>query len=122
MTNQILFFILVEIVSFVFLYRLIATKKLLEKYAVLWVLAQLASLIVFLIVYFNPASVHFLGFEIGSNFLIFCYLLLLSGISLQLSMELTRQERRLEQAATQIALLKEAVETLNRHLLDKDEI
>jgi predicted ABC-type exoprotein transport system permease subunit len=101
---------------------LIATKKLLEKYAVLWVLAQLSSLIVFLIVYFNPSSVQFLGFEIGSNFLIFCYLLLLSGISLQLSMELSRQERRLEKVATQIALLNEAVESLHKHLSDKDEI
>ena len=122
MTSQILIFILIEIVSFLFLYRLIATKKLLEKYAVLWVLAQLSSLIVFLIVYFNPSSVQFLGFEIGSNFLIFCYLLLLSGISLQLSMELSRQERRLEKVATQIALLNEAVESLHKHLSDKDEI
>ena len=122
MTSQILIFILIEIVSFLFLYRLIATKKLLEKYAVLWVLAQLSSLIVFLIVYLNPSSVQFLGFEIGSNFLIFCYLLLLSGISLQLSMELSRQERRLEKVATQIALLNEAVESLHKHLSDKDEI
>ena len=122
MTSQILIFILIEIVGFLFLYRLIATKKLLEKYAALWVLAQLSSLIVFLIVYFNPSSVQFLGFEIGSNFLIFCYLLLLSGISLQLSMELSRQERRLEKVATQIALLNEAVESLHKHLSDKDEI
>jgi hypothetical protein len=122
MTSQILIFILIEIVSFLFLYRLIATKKLLEKYAALWVLAQLSSLIVFLTVYFNPSSVQFIGFEIGSNFLIFCYLLLLSGISLQLSMELSRQERRLEKAATQIALLSEAVERLHKKLTDKDEI
>jgi hypothetical protein len=120
MSSQILLFILIELSASILLYHLISAKKLLEKYAVLWALAQLASLIAFLFVYFNPASVHLFGFEIGSNFLIFSYLLLLSGISLQSSVELSRQERRLERAATQIALLSEAVETLSKKLSDND--
>jgi hypothetical protein len=120
MSSQIALFILIELATTVTLYYLISTKKILEKYAVLWIVAQIASFVSFLLVYYNPASVQLFGFEIGSNFLIVCYLLLLSGISLQLSIELSRQERRLERAATQIALLNEAVEALNKHLPDKD--
>ena len=105
MNKQIAFFLIFEILGFFLIYRLIAKKKLLEKYALFWILAQLVSIIFFLLVYFNPSSVAFLGFKIGSNFLIICALVILSSISLQLSIELSRQERRLELAATQIAIL-----------------
>jgi hypothetical protein len=110
LNKQIATFLTFEILGFLSIYRLIARKKLLEKYALLWIIAQLLSIIFFLIVYFNPTSVAFLGFKIGSNFLIICALVILSSISLQLSIELTRQERRLELAATQIAILLNTID------------
>jgi|LakMenEpi03Aug12_release.lakeMendotaPanAssembly.Ray.scaffolds.fasta_scaffold371133_3 hypothetical protein len=106
MTKQILFFALIEFLAFSFLAKLVLSKRLLEKYAIFWVLALVSSTGGFLVVLIRPEAVGILGFKVGSNLLIFGSLLLLSSLCLQLSVELSRQEKKLERFATAFAILQ----------------
>ena len=106
MTTQILFFITVELLAFFILFKLVTSKKLLEKYTIFWLIALLSSILAFFIVLVSPEAVQFLGFKVGSNLLIFGSIVLLSGLCLQLSTELSRQEKRLEKLASALALLQ----------------
>ena len=106
MTTQILFFVIVEALAFLVLFKLVTSKKLLEKYTIFWLIALVTSIIAFLVVLVNPDLVQILGFKVGSNLLIFGSIVLLSGLCLQLSTELSRQEKRIEKLASSVALLQ----------------
>ena len=106
MITQILFFITVEVFAFCILFKLVTSKKLLEKYTIFWLIALLTSIIAFSIVLVSPKAVQILGFKVGSNLLIFGSIVLLSGLCLQLSTELSRQEKRLEKLASALAILQ----------------
>ncbi len=106
MTTQILFFVIVEALAFLVLFKLVTSKKLLEKYTIFWLIALVTSIIAFLVVLVNPDLVQILGFKVGSNLLIFGSIVLLSGLCLQLSTELSRQEKRIERLASSVALLQ----------------
>jgi hypothetical protein len=105
-TTQILFFVIVEALAFLVLFKLVTSKKLLEKYTIFWLIALVTSIIAFLVVLVNPDLVQILGFKVGSNLLIFGSIVLLSGLCLQLSTELSRQEKRIEKLASSVALLQ----------------
>jgi hypothetical protein len=105
-TTQILFFVIVEALAFLVLFKLVTSKKLLEKYTIFWLIALVTSIIAFLVVLVNPDLVQILGFKVGSNLLIFGSIVLLSGLCLQLSTELSRQEKRIERLASSVALLQ----------------
>ena len=122
MTSQILFFIAVEVLAFVVLFKLVMSKKLLEKYTIFWLIALLTSVISFLVVLVSPNAVQILGFKLGSNLLIFGSIILLSGLSLQLSTELSRQEKRLEKLASALALLQLEVRDKMKKPNSSDEI
>ncbi len=110
MTNQQLLFVFIELSAFCLLFKLVASKKLLEKYIVLWLIALITSLVSYSLVFLAPSSVSFFGFKVGSNLLIFGWLLILSALTLQLSVEMSRQEKRTEILATQIALLNSKIQ------------
>jgi hypothetical protein len=85
--------------------RLVARRQLLVKYAVLWVAVAilLSALAAF------PALLQWLagllGFEVPSNMLFFAGISLLLAIVLQLSLEVSRIERRLQRVAEELALM-----------------
>jgi hypothetical protein len=85
--------------------RLVARGQLLVKYAVLWVAVAgvLAALAVF------PALLAWLagllGFQVPANMLFFASISLLLAIALQLSLEVSRIERRLQRVGEEVALL-----------------
>lgn len=87
--------------------RLVARRQLLVKYAALWigVAILLSALAVF------PALLQLLagllGFEVPSNMLFFASISLLLVIALQLSLEVSRVERRLQRVAEELALMGE---------------
>ena len=96
---------ILTVVVVVVVLRLVARRQLLVKYAVLWVAVALllSALAIF------PALLawlaRLLGFEVPANMLFFASICLLLAIALQLSVEVSRVERRLQRVAEELALL-----------------
>lgn len=97
--------LLLTVAVVVVVLRLVARRQLLVKYAVLWIaVALLLSTLAIL-----PGVLQFLatllGFQVPANMLFFAAISLLLAISLQLSLEISRIERRLQRLAEEIALM-----------------
>ena len=85
--------------------RLVARRQLLVKYAALWIgVAALLSVLAAFPVLLEWLA-GFLGFEVRSNLLFFASISLLLVIALQLSLEVSRIEHRLQRVAEELALL-----------------
>jgi hypothetical protein len=96
---------LLAVVVVVVVLRLVARRQLLVKYALLWV--AVAGLLSVLAI-FPPLLgwlAGLLGFAIPSNMLFFASVSLLLAIALQLSLEVSRIERRLQRVAEEVALM-----------------
>ncbi|HTW17957.1 MAG TPA: DUF2304 domain-containing protein [Nocardioides sp.] len=98
---------LVAVLVVALVLRLVASRRLLVKYAVLWLVVSVTLAVMAII----PDSVEALsdlaGFEVPSNFLFFAALGLLLCVNLQVSRELTTVERQLQRLAEEIAILRE---------------
>jgi hypothetical protein len=96
---------LLTVVVVVVVLRLVARRQLLVKYAVLWVAVAclLSVLAIFPTLLAWLAGV--LGFEVPSNMLFFAAIVLLLAVTLQLSLEVSRIERRLQRVAEELALM-----------------
>ena len=121
MTMQIFFFITVELFAFFILFKLVNSKKLLEKYTIFWLIALFTSIFAFFVVLVSPKAVQILGFKVGSNLLIFGSVILLSALCLQLSTELSRQEKRIEKLASALAILQLKVQDEIKKIHDSEQ-
>lgn len=85
---------------------LVMDRRLLVKYAALWLAVALVLVTLALI----PGVLEFvtrtLGFELPANMLFFAASVLLLFVSLQMSVELTSVEARVQRLAEEIALLE----------------
>jgi hypothetical protein len=87
--------------------RLVLRRRLLVKYASLWLVISVVLVVMAVI----PGSLrglsHLLGFQVPSNLLFFCGFVLLLFVTVQVSVELTGVERRVQRLAEELALLQE---------------
>lgn len=102
---------------------LLVRRQLREKYALLWLVIGLATLMlaVFpgLLVWLASA----LGVEVPSNLLFALALALLIGVTLHLSWELSTAEEEVRRVAEEVAILRTEVEALQRagrHGIDRE--
>ncbi len=97
---------------------MLLTRRLREKYAVLWILIALAVLIVGLFPGLLGALTALLGVQLPSNLLFATAILLLLGVSLHLSWELSQVEEETRRLAEEAAILRAQLDRVERRLDD----
>jgi hypothetical protein len=116
--------VVVAVLAFVLVFELLRRRRLRQKYAFLWVLVAGATV---LLSVFPGALAHasaLLGIAVPSNLLFLVSLLILFGVSLQLSIEvgvLEEQSRRLAEEVGALRLRLEEVEWRTRLGLGVEE-
>src|SRR5947209_7163357 len=88
------------------LFEMMRRHRLREKYAVIWFVIAVSSLVVAVFPSLLVALSDALGLQVPSNLVFFVASLVLLGLSLQHSYELGRSEDRVRTLAEEIALLR----------------
>ena len=87
--------------------RLVVRRRLLVKYAALWLVVSIVLVVMALIPGSLQALARLLGFVVPANLLFFAGFVLLLMVTVQISVELTGVERRVQRLAEEIALIQE---------------
>jgi len=95
-----------SLVTLVLLFELLRRKHLREKYAILWVVVALGTLVVAAFPQLLFWMSDLVGVEVPANLLFFFASMLLLGISVHHSYELGRLEERTRTLAEEVALLR----------------
>lgn len=88
-------------------------RQLREKYATLWLVIGLALLVLAIFPDLLGGLARLLGVEIPSNLLFALSIVLLVGVALHLSWELSRAEDEIRRVAEDVAILRADVEALS---------
>lgn len=91
---------------------LLLRRQLREKYATLWLLIGVAVLILALFPGLLFALSRVLGFEVPSNLLFVLSIVLLVGVALHLSWELSRAEEEIRRLAEESAIARAELDAL----------
>lgn len=92
------------------LFELLRRHRLREKYAVIWGLLSLAAIVGAVFPGLLTGASDALGLEVPANLLFFLSIVVLLGLTLQLSYELGRTEDQIRTLAEEVALLRLQVE------------
>lgn len=103
------FFVLVALTIMGFIVSLLRSRRLREKYAALWIVVGTAVLVLALAPSLLQVLAHMLGFQVPSNLLFLLAILLLLGVSLHLSLAISRLEDETRVLAENIAILNTIV-------------
>jgi len=87
--------------------RLVVRRRLLVKYAALWLVVSVVLVVMALIPGSLSGLADLLGFVVPANLLFFSGFVLLLLVTVQLSVELTSIERRIQRLAEEVALMQE---------------
>lgn len=104
--------IVLAIIIIGFVLWMLLTKRLREKYAVLWLIIALAVLVAGIFPGLWEALTVALGVQLPSNLLFAAAILLLMGVALHLSWELSGSEEEIRRLAEESAILRAEVEGL----------
>ncbi|PKI92052.1 DUF2304 domain-containing protein [Actinomycetales bacterium SN12] len=96
----------IAVVALVVVLWMLLTRRLREKYAVMWILIALAVLVVGLFPGMLETLTALLGVQLPSNLLFATAILLLLGVSLHLSWELSQVEEETRRLAEEAAILR----------------
>jgi hypothetical protein len=100
----------------VIIITMLLRRQLREKYATLWLLIGLAVLVLALFPGLLFALTDVLGFEVPSNLLFVLSIVLLVGVALHLSWELSRAEEEIRRLAEESAISRGETESLSARL------
>ncbi|SIN70448.1 DUF2304 domain-containing protein [Agromyces cerinus] len=103
--------ILVSIVVYMLL-----SRKLREKYAILWIVIGLVVLVLGIFPQLLEWFTVALGVQVPSNLLFSLAILLLLGVSLHLSWEISQAEDEIRRVAEESAILNAELERLSRRI------
>lgn len=92
--------------------ELLRRRQLREKYAALWLFVSIVGVVLALAPGLLTRLAAWLGFGVPANLLFFAGFILLLVIAMQLSLELGRREDETERLAEEVALLRNALATL----------
>lgn len=104
--------IAISVLIIVFVVRLLLMRRLREKYAVLWLLLGFSLLVLGLFPNLLAAATEALGVELPANLLFATSIVILGGIALHLSWELSQSEDESRRLAEEIAILGARVDEL----------
>lgn len=111
-----IFSVVVAVAALVLVVELLRRRRLREKYAVIWVVISIGTLVVAIFPSLLLGIARALGIQTPSNLLFFGSLLVLFAVSLQLSREvglLEEQSRRLAEEVGALRLRVDALEKKN---------
>lgn len=94
-------------------------RQLREKYAIMWLLIGLAILILAVFPGLLIGLAHALNVEVPSNLIFALALVLLVGVALHLSWELSQAEDEVRRVAEEVALLRADIEAIRREQVDR---
>ena len=97
--------VVVAVITIATLFRVLRSGHLREKYAVLWILVGLTIVVVGLWPGLLGILSTWLGVQVPSNLLFFLAIVLLLGVSLHLSLAVSRLEDEARTLAEEVALL-----------------
>ena len=100
-----LFYFLVTVIVIVIILTLLRSRRLREKYAALWIVVGLAIVLLATVPGLLSFLSNLLGFEVPSNLLFVLAIFLLLGVSLHLSLEISRLEDETRVLAENVAIL-----------------
>lgn len=100
-----IFFIIIALLFLLLVMSLLRSRKLREKYAALWIIIGLLSVILALFPRLLSWLARLVGVQVPSNLLFVLAISLLLGLSLQLSLEVSRAEERVRVLAEHVAIL-----------------
>ncbi len=92
--------------TLVVIFEMLRRQRLREKYAVIWVVVALMTVLLAVFPGILTASADLLGVQVPANLLFFGAILLLLLVSVQLSYEVGRLEERTRTLAEEVALLR----------------
>jgi hypothetical protein len=101
-----------SVVTLIVLFEMMRRHRLREKYAVLWVLVALATLVVALFPPVLTNLAELVGVQVPANLLFFLASMLLLMVSVQHSHELSRLENHGRTLAEEVALIRLELEVL----------
>lgn len=116
--------LVLALVILIIVVRLLLLRRLREKYAVMWLVIALAVLILGLFPQLLLSLTEALGVQVPANLLFALAIVLLLGVALHLSWELSQAEDEIRRVAEETAILRADMEALRRTLspdADPDE-
>ena len=114
---MIVFFgIVLSIVILVTVTWMLLTRRLREKYAVLWLVIGLVTLVLGIFPQLLVWVTATLGVQLPSNLLFALAILLLLGVALHLSWELSQAEDEIRRVAEESAIARSEIDRLSRRL------
>lgn len=97
---------------------MLLTRSLREKYAVMWIIIALSVLVLGLFPQLLRSLTDLLGVQLPSNLLFALAIVLLLGVALHLSWELSQAENEIRRLAEEVAIADTAIEALERRVAD----
>lgn len=107
--------IIVAVAAFLLVFELLRRRRLRQKYAFLWVLVAGATVLLSVVPGVLARASAALGIEVPSNLLFLVSLLILFGVSLQLSIEVGVLEEQSRRLAEEVGALQLRLEDLEWH-------
>lgn len=101
---------------------LLLRRQLREKYAILWLLIGVAILVLSVFPSLLVGLSAFLGVAVPSNLIFALSIVLLVGVTLHLSWELSQAEDEIRRVAEEVTILRSAVEDLDRRVNGADSV
>lgn len=102
-------FLVVALASVVIVLAILRSGRMREKYAALWLIVSLAIVVITIWPGLLGAVASLLGVELPSNLLFFLAILMLLGVTLHLSLEVSKLEDEARTLSEEVALLDERV-------------
>lgn len=103
-------FLMIVVVVIITLARILRSGRIREKYAALWIVVGLAIVVLGVWPGMLEAAAGFLGFRVPSNLLFFLAVMLLTGVALHLSLEVSKLEDESRILAEEVAMIHAILE------------
>ncbi|MGN6402930.1 DUF2304 domain-containing protein [Sinomonas sp.] len=98
--------VLFVVVVLLFIVEMLRRQKIREKYAVLWIIIGIATLILAAFPDLLTWAAHLVGVQVPSNLLFAIAVILLLGVTLHLSREVSSAEDEIRSLAEEVAILR----------------
>jgi hypothetical protein len=108
-----IFFLITAVLTLILLFNLVRSRRLREKYVALWMLVGLVIIVLALFPGLLSSLAHLVGVQVPSNLLFALAILLLLGVCLQLSLEVSKAEAKSRTLAEHVAILDLQMRRLN---------
>lgn len=112
----VVFGIALAIIIVVVVTWMLLTRRLREKYAALWLVIALAVLVLGLFPQLLDGLTAALGVQVPANLLFAMAVVLLLGVSLHLSWELSQAEDEIRRTAEEVAILRAQLEAMDERI------